>query len=153
PATGEEVGARFRPNDEAPPSALMFAPNLGRWWAIGLKDGRVLLEYANEPDRILKGRSKAIEAVAFAPDDALLATAGADGFLELWDATKGDSLGTLAEGLGAIHGVAISPSGGLLAAVGADGALRLWNIASRRAVAEVRPNAGALHGVAFTPDG
>ncbi|HEY7154502.1 MAG TPA: serine/threonine-protein kinase [Gemmataceae bacterium] len=152
PTAGKIVGGRPLP-DDTPPSALTFASKPHSQWAIGLKDGRMVLANDTEADRVVKGHGGAIHAVAFATDGETLATAGDDGFIKLWDVRSGDGRGNLAKDLGVIHGLAISPSGRLLAAVSADSVLRLWHLASHQAAAEVRPEAGELYGVAFTPDG
>ncbi|HEY7314049.1 MAG TPA: serine/threonine-protein kinase [Gemmataceae bacterium] len=147
---GKLVGSRSLPSE---PASAACAPDRNFWWAIGMQDGRTLVwNHATRNQHELKGHTESVESLAFSPHGELLATAGADGILSLWDVEKGTRRATLAENLRAIHGVAISPRGNLLAAVGADG-VRLWKLETRAAMIPVQAGAGELRGVAFSPDG
>lgn len=68
-----------------------------------------------------------IQAVAFAPGDRGLATAGHDGAVQLWDAATGDSHWALSAGDGPVLALAFSGDGTTLACGGA-GATRLYRL-------------------------
>ena len=76
-----------------------------------------------------------IDAV-FSPDSSLLATAGADGLVRLWDVALHRQVGapitTVAAGQGpssvGVGAVAFSPDGSVLATAEADGTARLWDV-------------------------
>jgi len=71
-----------------------------------------------------------VDAVAFSPNGALLATADADGTVRLWNPTTGQPVGTALPadpGPGAwMSTLAFSPNGALLAT--ADGTIQLWEV-------------------------
>jgi WD40 repeat protein/transcriptional regulator with XRE-family HTH domain len=100
-----------------------------------------------------------VQWVAVSPDHKLLAAAGNDGSLRLWNvASPGHPVlvSTLVRpGGGTLYGAEFSPDGKLLAAAGANQAVTLWNLSSSgratRAGTLTGP-ASAVYSLAFSPD-
>ena len=100
-----------------------------------------------------------VTGVAFSPNGKFLATAGADGTVQLWNPATGQAIGLpLAADIGpggGVNGVAFSSDSKFLATADADGTVRLWNPAIGRAIGRPLPaDIGyGVNGVAFSPDG
>ena len=104
-----------------------------------------------------------VQAVAVSPDHRLLAAAGADGTLRLWnvaDPGHASPVGAFLQPANAnlpLYTVAFSPDGQVLAAAGAGRAVKLWDVSDpARPVPLGTPLSGAkntIYTVAFSPSG
>ncbi|MDY0169103.1 MAG: protein kinase [Thermoguttaceae bacterium] len=100
-----------------------------------------------------RGHEGAIRAVAVRGDGQLLATAGADGTIRLWNAETGDLLDTLSDHEGEVLAVAFSRDGSLLASAGADRSVRLRDGNDGRSLAVLTEHKQSVRAVRFSPDG
>lgn len=105
---------------------------------------------------LLNGHRAPAWASAFAHGGSLVATAGADGTVKLWDRALGSEVATLpGSDLNAYFSVAFSGDGRRLVAGGAHGKVRLWDITSQppREVATLKAGSQPVSFVAFSKDG
>ncbi|MER7466146.1 helix-turn-helix domain-containing protein [Streptomyces sp. NPDC097981] len=99
----------------------------------------------------LGGHSGPVNAVAFAPGNRLLATAGSDGKVLLRRVADHRTTVTLTMP-GRVRAVAFGPDGRILAATSTDGPVRLWDT-DGHGVAVLPAQTADARAVAFAPDG
>ncbi|KAI5801306.1 hypothetical protein EDC01DRAFT_764815, partial [Geopyxis carbonaria] len=75
---------------------------------------------------VLNGHTEAINAVAFSPNNQLLASASNDWTIRLWKLSNREKTDVLIGHSGPVVGVAFSPNGRLLASASEDSTVRLW---------------------------
>jgi WD40 repeat protein/serine/threonine protein kinase len=101
----------------------------------------------------LPGHTNGARAVAFSPDGAILATAGADSRIVLWNATTGLERSAFFAHKGVVNALAFSPDGNLLASGGDDRMVRIWSVQDARGIFALGPHSNEVSCVAFSPDG
>ncbi|MGE9695473.1 TIR domain-containing protein [Streptomyces sp. NRRL F-5630] len=141
--------------------AVAFGAGLS-WLASASWDGTAVIWRDGAARHVLRAHTGKLWAAAAHPSAPLLATAGDDRVIRLWDPATGASAGALTGHSGRIYSLSFSPDGTHLASAGDDGTVRLWRV---RADGDAGPAGGVtvtakatLVGVqggwaAFTPDG
>ncbi|MFO0807200.1 MAG: FecR domain-containing protein [Gemmataceae bacterium] len=94
-----------------------------------------------------------IRAIAYSADGRLLATAGIDATVKVWDAATGEHRATLLGHLRTVHAIAFSPDGRLLASASGDGTVKLWDVVAGAERTTIRGPRHAVVAMAFAPDG
>lgn len=110
--------------------------------------------------KFLNGHPGPILALAFSPDGGLLASAGQDGAILLWQISGLAPPVTIGDPLightGRVTSLAFSPDGNLLASGSQDGTVLIWDGSLPRALGPLNRLVGQgaeINSVAFNPDG
>src|SRR5580698_3960908 len=145
--------------------ALAFSPNgkslatagydrLIHLWDISPGQANTNIAIAT-PGMTLKDHSDTVYGLSFHPDGALLASAGADRAVKVWDIASGKRLYTLGDPTDWVYCVAWSPDKKHLAAGGVDKSIRVWaaDKDGGKLVHSVFAHEKAVGKLAYTSDG
>lgn len=105
------------------------------------------------PETAVQDKAPVVTTLCLQPEGPLLATAGDDHLVRIWDTQSGELLYRLSEHADWVRALAFSPDGRLLASGGNDRQILLWDPyrgEKDRVVAELPQ---AIAGLAFSPDG
>ena len=92
-------------------------------------------------------------AAAVSPDGLLLALAGLDGRVRLYDLATGRLRRVLEGHADAVYSLAFSPDGGRLVSGSVDQTVRCWKAATGEQLACLDGHCGAVYSLGFSPDG
>lgn len=149
------------------PNCLAFSPNsqilassggdgLIKLW--NLKTGYLLrtladplwnLESLREDTR---GFIYSVRHLSFNPQGDMVASAGWDKNIKLWNTNNGQLIRTLTGHKDAVNSVAFSPDGQILASGSNDMTIKLWEVNTGKEICTLKGHTGFINCVAFSPD-
>ena len=134
--------------------AVTFSPD-GRHLIASTGDAvRLWTPWATDEKLTLPGHLGGIPGIAVNREGTLLASAGKDRTVRIWDARSGRPLKTLTDFRGPVQAVAFGPDAGRLVTAEFNGELRIWDLAAARSESLPDPGLGRpLWSIEFTPDG
>lgn len=94
-----------------------------------------------------------IYALAFSPDGMLLASAGYDRIIKLWNTSTHQLVKMLQDHSDTIYGLSFHAAGKLLASAAADRAVKIWDIATGKRLYTLSDPTDWVYTVAWSPDG
>jgi WD40 repeat protein len=92
-------------------------------------------------------------SVAFSPDGKVLASAGCDNRVRLWDPDTGKEVHVLEGHTGEVYCIAFSADGKLLASGGLDHDVRLWEVETGKERRRFKGHVYQVYWIALSPDG
>jgi WD40 repeat protein len=104
-------------------------------------------------ERDLVETSDSVYAVAFSPDSTLLAAAGADRAIRIWEVATAKLQATIEDHADWIFDVAFSPDGKQLVSASRDKTCKVFDVVKKEAIVTFPGHAQTVYCAAFSPDG
>jgi len=109
---------------------------------------------AQKPQLVVQtGHGEPVYALAISPDNKLLASAGTDHKIIVWDIQRRKQLYSLTEHTQAVLSLAFNLEGNLLASGSVDGTAKIWDVKRGVRVENISLQKNGVTCVAFSPDG
>lgn len=104
------------------------------------------------PTAVLEGHRDFVEDVEYSRDGRLIASAGDDQRIIIWNAKKGEMIRTLKGHSGRVLSIAFSADAKRLVSGSDDNTVRLWDVESGEIIKVVGTHKELIRGVAYSPD-
>jgi WD40 repeat protein len=102
---------------------------------------------------LLKGHTKAVLALEFSRDGSLVASAGMDGVVNLWETASGKHLHQWNPGEGRLTCLAFDPNTRMLAAAGNGRTVHCWDVKTGAELRSFKGHLDSITALAFSPKG
>ena len=137
---------------EAPWSVAISAH--GHYWAMGSRRGeaRVWRDGGKMLSLAWQAHTAAVQALAFSPDEQVLATGSWDGTVKLWNLESGALL-WMGRHTSSIQRLAFTPDGHTLASGGDDTTIRIWEVSTGTPLQTLSGQSSPVYALAWSPDG
>ena len=143
--TGRITALGFTPDDHSLVLADSVASQSG--WI------RVVDPASGEQKHSWQAHGDSIHGLSISADGKLLATAGADRMVRLWDFEKRTELGRMERHQGHVLAVAFNPDGSWLASGATEKELKIWDVKTRQEIINISKLNGAVTGLRWAADG
>lgn len=140
--------ALIPPNDKNKNYVVVCALEDSRLVVVDCKRGTVLRQLKDDA-----GHKDSVRRVAVSPDGTLIASAGLDGTVCLWNSATYAHVRTIPAHKDWVTGLAFSPSGTLIATSSLDSRCQLFDVASGALVRALPRVPGPATAIAFSPSG
>ena len=118
-------------------------------WKVTLWDAR----QPSAPVQVFDGHENAVQALAYAPQQLMLASGSADRTVRLWNLDTLSLKRSYSGPRDFVTSLAFSQNGKLLAAGALDGRIHVWSVLSSRRLRALSGHRGRVADVAFSPSG
>lgn len=108
---------------------------------------------STKPLQRMVGHQKQVNHVTFSPSGHLIASAGFDNHIKLWQASDGKFLNTLRAHVGPVYQVSFSPDSRLLVSGSKDTTLKAWDVRTGKLKEDLPGHRDEVFAVDWAPDG
>lgn len=134
-------------------ASLDFSPDDGMLAAVSDDGTLAVWDIVAQKPLLCKKYEDELSSVRFRPNGQLLAVAGRDRRIHLWNTQNWQETGTLRGHTYHISSIAFSADGEKLVSGSYDLSVRLWDVNARRCLALLQGHTQPVRAVAFSPDG
>lgn len=131
--------------DQGKPAAVVRSPSEIKLW--GMSTGQELQTLP------LEGHGGGLVTVAFSPDGQLIASAGSDPIIQLWDVATGQMVQQLKGHTERIASLVFSPDGTRIASASNDRTIKVWDAETGAETQTLKGHAERVVNIAYSPDG